>query len=111
MAQDSTRQRPVRWFYSAELKAQVIQACQQARASVAGAAMGQQVNPNTVHRWICEVRQRALPGQLQHSPTAFVAIELQRASGGEASRPALPALQPDGAALAGIRNEIELTLP
>ena len=107
MAQDSTQQRPVRRFYSAELKAQVIQACQQAGASVAGVAMSQQINPNTVHRWIREERQRALPGQLQHSQTAFVAIELQRASGGEASRPALLALQPDGAALAGIRIEIE----
>ena len=37
MAQDSTQQRPVRRFYSAELKAQVIQACQQAGVSVAGA--------------------------------------------------------------------------
>ena len=107
MAQDSTQQRPVRRFYSAELKAQVIQACQQAGASVAGVAMSQQINPNTVHRWIREERQRALPGQLQHSPTAFVGIELQRASGGEASRPALLALQPDCAALAGIRIEIE----
>ena len=74
---------------------------------VAGVAMSQQINPNTLHRWIREERQRALPGQLQHSPTAFVAIELKRASGGGASCPALPALQPDGAALAGIRIEIE----
>jgi transposase len=107
MKQDSTQQRPMRRFYSAELKAQVIQSCQQAGASVAGVAMSQQINPNTVHRWIREERQRALPGQLQHSPAAFVALELQRASVDEASGPALSSLEPQAGALAGIRIDIE----
>lgn len=107
MTQESTQQRPVRRFYSAELKAQVIQACQQAGASVAGVAMSQQINPNTVHRWIREERQRALPGQLQHSAPAFVAIELQPPSVGEAGSRALSPLQPQASAVAGIRIEIE----
>ena len=107
MTQESTQQRPVRRFYSTELKAQVIQACQQAGASVAGVAMSQQINPNTVHRWIREERQRALPGQLQHSTPAFVAIELQSPSVSEAGSRAVSPLQPQASTLAGIRIEIK----
>ena len=106
MKQESTQQRPVRRFYSAELKAQVIQACQHAGTSVAGVAMSHQINPNTVHRWIREERQRALPGQLQHSAPAFVAIELQRTSVSEAGSPLSP-LQAESSALADIRIEIK----
>lgn len=68
MKQESTQQRPMRRFYSTELKAQVIEACQLAGASVAGVAMSHHINPNTVHRWIREARQRAFAGQLPHSP-------------------------------------------
>jgi len=106
MKQESTQQRPMRRFYSTELKAQVIEACQQAGASVAGVAMSHHINPNTVHRWIREARQRALPGQLQHSPAAFVAIELQRASVSEVGSPVSP-LKPESATLTDIRVEIE----
>lgn len=106
MKRESTQQRPTRRFYSAELKAQVIQGCHQAGASVAGVAMSHQINPNTVHRWIREKRQRALSGQLQHSAAAFVAIELPRASMSEASSPAsLP--QPQSPTLPDIRIEIQ----
>ena len=106
MKQESTQQRPMRRFYSTELKAQVIGACQQAGASVAGVAMSHHINPNTVHRWIREARQCALPGQLQHSPAAFVAIELQRASVSEVGSPVSP-LKPESATLTDIRVEIE----
>ena len=106
MKQESTQQRPMRRFYSTELKAQVIEECQQAGASVAGVAMSHHINPNTVHRWIREARQRALPGQLQHSPAAFVAIELQRASVSEVGSPVSP-LKPESATLTDIRVEIE----
>ena len=107
MKQESTQQRPMRRFYSTELKAQVIEACQLAGASVAGVAMSHHINPNTVHRWIREARQRALPGQLQHSAPAFVAIELQRASVSEVSSPALSPLKPELATLSDIRIEIQ----
>lgn len=106
MKRESTQERPTRRFYSVELKAQVIQECHQAGASVAGVAMSHQINPNTVHRWIREKRQHALSGQLQHSAPAFVAIELPRASVSEASSAASP-LQPDPCALPEIRIEIE----
>jgi transposase len=107
MKQDSTQQRAVRRFYSTELKAQVIQACQQAGASVAGVAMSQKTNPNTVHRWIREERQRALTGQPQYSAPAFVAIELQPPSVGEADSRALSPLQPQACTLTDIRIEIK----
>ena len=69
--------------------------------------MSQQINPNTVHRWIREQRQRALPGQPQYSAPAFVAIELQPPSVGEAGSRALSPLQPQASTLTDIRIEIK----
>ena len=69
--------------------------------------MSHQINPNTVHRWIREERQHALPGQLQHNAPAFVAIELQPPGVDAAGRRAVSPLQPQASTLTGICIEIK----
>ena len=77
MERDSTRERPRRRFYSAELKAQVLAQCRQAGASVAGVALSHYINPNIVHRWIREEHQRTLVAQAELATGAFMPLQLQ----------------------------------
>lgn len=63
---------PKRRFYSPELKLQVVNACAQPDASIAGVAMQHGINANIVHRWIREHSQ----GVLVKHPQTFVPVTL-----------------------------------
>lgn len=79
MQRDSIQERPRRRFYSAELKAQVLEQCRQAGASVAGVALSHNINPNMVHRWIREEHQHILVAQAELATGAFMPLQLQAA--------------------------------
>jgi transposase len=86
MANEVQAVRRTRREYSAELKAQVVQACRQPGASVASVAMAHGINANIVHRWLREP-SRALAFA---KPGAFVPINLAPA-GEPKDLPTLPA--------------------
>ena len=52
MASEARTGIPKRRFYSPELKLQVIGACAQPGASIAGVALQHGINTNIVHRWL-----------------------------------------------------------
>lgn len=70
-----TTQAPKRRFYSPELKLQVIGACAQPGASIAGVALQHGINANIVHRWLREHSQ----GTLVNRPQTFVPVTLNSA--------------------------------
>jgi len=72
MANEVQAVRLTRREYSAELKAQVVQACRQPGASVASVAMTHGINANIVHRWLREPSRALAVAQ----PAAFVPINL-----------------------------------
>ena len=72
MANEVQAVRRTRREYSAELKAQVVQACRQPGASVASVAMVHRINANIVHRWLREPSRALAVAQ----PAAFVPINL-----------------------------------
>jgi transposase len=77
MASDArTNQAPKRRFYSPELKLQVVSACAQPGASIAGVAMQHGINANIVHRWLREHSQ----GTLINRPPTFVPVTLSAAT-------------------------------
>jgi len=76
MNQLSTVERPRRREYSAEFKTSVLEQCRQPGASLAGIALGYGINPNMVHRWIREDRQRLELIELQRGASAFVPLQL-----------------------------------
>lgn len=96
MASDArTTQVPKRRFYSPELKLQVVTACAQPGASIAGLALQHGINANIVHRWLREHNQGILirgqqtfvpvtlnstiePATVQ--PTADIRVEIKRAN-------------------------------
>ena len=96
MASDArTTQAPKRRFYSSELKLQVVGACAQPGASIAGVALQHGINANIVHRWLREHNQGILirgqqtfvpvtlnstiePATVQ--PTADIRVEVKRAN-------------------------------
>lgn len=67
-----TTQAPKRRFYSPELKLQVVGACAQRGASIAGVALQHGINANIVHRWLREHSQGTLTGRQQ----TFVPVTL-----------------------------------
>ena len=75
-----TTQRPKRRLYSPELKLQVVGACAQPGASIAGVALQYRINANIVHRWLREHSQ----GTLISRPQTFVPVTL-----GTAAEPAV----------------------
>ena len=77
MNQVSTVERPRRREYSVEFKASVLEQCRQPGASLAGIALGHGINPNMVHRWMREERQRQMLTDLQQTASAFVPLQLQ----------------------------------
>lgn len=92
MASDArTTQAPKRRFYSPELKLQVVGACAQPGASVAGVALQHGINANIVHRWI---RERSL-GTLVIQPQAFVPVTLSTEPEPVASKPVAVAATPE----------------
>ena len=76
----STVERPRRREYSVGFKASVLEQCRQAGASLAGIALGHGINPNMVHRWMREERQRQILIDLQQTASAFVPLQLQAPS-------------------------------
>lgn len=72
----SIEARPRRREYSAEFKAAVLEQCRVAGNSVAGVALGHGLNPNMVHRWIREERQRQTIEPVGLRGDAFVALPL-----------------------------------
>ena len=90
-----TPQVPKRRFYSPELKLQVVGACAQPGASIAGVAMEHGINANIVHRWLREHSQGIWVNRAQTfvpvtlsaatepataQPTADIRIEVKRAN-------------------------------
>ncbi|MDP3166586.1 MAG: transposase [Hydrogenophaga sp.] len=73
----STAERPRRREYSVEFKASVLEQCRQPGASLAGVALSHGINPNMVHRWMREERQRQIVVDLQRTASAFVPLQLQ----------------------------------
>jgi len=71
-----TPQAPKRRFYSPELKLQVVGACAQPGASIAGVALQHGINANIVHRWLREYSQ----GTLVNRPQTFVPVTLNSAT-------------------------------
>lgn len=103
MNQLSTVERPRRREYGAEFKTSVLEQCRQPGASLAGIALGYGINPNMVHRWMREDRQRLELIELQRGTSAFVPLQLPPSPG--ASPGLAKCVQP--AAAEGIRVEIQ----
>ena len=83
MARDArTTQAPKRRFYSPELKLQVVGACSQPGASIAGVALKHGINANIVHRWLREHSQGTV-----NRPQTFVPVTLNAASEPAAPQP------------------------
>ncbi|MCM2339803.1 transposase [Rhodoferax sp.] len=76
MNQLPTVDRPRRREYSAEFKAGVLEQCRQPGASLAGVALGYGINPNMVHRWMREERQRRELVELQRGASTFIPLQL-----------------------------------
>ena len=84
MASDArTSPAPKRRFYSPELKLQVVGACAQPGASIAGVALQHGINANIVHRWLREHSQGTLVNRAQ----TFVPITLSAAAEPVATQP------------------------
>ena len=67
-----TTHAPKRRLYSPELKLQVVCACTQPGASIAGVTLQHGINANIVHRWLREHSQ----GILVIQPQAFTPVTL-----------------------------------
>lgn len=65
MSNQAKANHPKRRFYSAELKAEVVQQCTQGGASVARVALHHGINANIVHRWLREDENAALTARTQ----------------------------------------------
>ncbi len=80
MNQLSTVERPRRREYSAEFKISVLEQSRRPGASLAGIALAHGINPNMVHRWIREERQRLELAELQRGAAAFLPVQLPQVS-------------------------------
>ena len=76
MNQLSTVERPRRREYSVEFKTSVLEQSRRPGASLAGVALAHGINPNMVHRWIREERQRLELAELQRGTAAFLPVQL-----------------------------------
>jgi transposase-like protein len=76
MNQLSTLERPRRREYSVEFKTSVLEQSRRPGASLAGVALAHGINPNMVHRWIREERQRLELAELQRGTAAFLPVQL-----------------------------------
>lgn len=108
MNQMSTVERPRRREYSAEFKTSVLGQSRRPGASLAGVALAHGINPNMVHRWIREERQRLELAELQRGAAAFLPVQLPQVPVAQSSPVprVVPTLDPsDGGQ--GIRVEIQ----
>ncbi|NQW81658.1 MAG: transposase [Polaromonas sp.] len=76
MNQLLTVEHPRKREYSAQFKASVLEQCRQLGASLAGVALRHGINPNMVHRWMREDRQRLELIKLQSGALEFVPLHL-----------------------------------
>ncbi len=77
MASDArTTQARKRRLYSPQIKLQVVGACAQPGASIAGVALQHGINANIVHRWLREHSR----GTLVNRPQTFVPVTLNAAT-------------------------------
>lgn len=106
MNQLSTVERPRRREYSAEFKTSVLEQCRQPGASLAGIALGYGINPNMVHRWMREDRQRLELIELQRGTSAFLPLQLPPCASPGPAKCVQPAAD-QSAAAEGIRVEIQ----
>ena len=108
MNQLSTVERPRRREYSAQFKTSVLEQCRQPGTSLAGIALGHGINPNMVHRWMREDRQRQELLELQRGTSPFMPLQLPP-SPGVGSSPDLAKCvgAEQSAASEGIRIEIQ----
>lgn len=108
MNQLSTVERPRRREYSAEFKTSVLEQCRQPGASLAGIALGYGINPNMVHRWMREDRQRMELIELQRGASAFVPLQLPPSPcAGPGLATCVQPTADQSAAAEGIRVEIQ----
>ncbi len=108
MKQLSTVERPRRREYSLEFKASVLEQCRRSGASLAGVALGHGINPNMVHRWMLEDRQRRELIELQRGASAFVPLQLPPSATADPSPTGCVQPTPDqGVVAEGIRVEIQ----
>lgn len=105
MQRESTLEVPKRREYSKQMKALVLQQCSQGGASVAGVALSHGLNPNMVHRWIREERQRKQGDAGQVTSPQFIPLQLPAAAVIEAE-PAQAC--PPGTAQTGAAIHIEV---
>ena len=78
MNQLSTMERPRRREYSVEFKTSVLEQSRRPGASLAGVALAHGINPNMVHRWMREERQRLELAELQRGAAAFLPVQLPK---------------------------------
>lgn len=105
MQRESTLEVPKRREYSKQMKALVLQQCSQEGASVAGVALSHGLNPNMVHRWIREERQRKQGDAGQVTSPQFIPLQLPAAAVIEAEP---PQACPPGTAQTGAAIHIEV---
>lgn len=104
MDQVSTVERPRRREYRTEFKAMVLEQVRQPGASVAGVALSHGLNPNMVHRWMREDRQRQMLTALSEGH-AFVPLQMDALS--PVTGEVLPCKTPAAAKPETIRMEIQ----
>jgi transposase len=85
MNQLSTVERPRRREYSVEFKTSVLEQGRRQGASIAGVALTHGINPNMVHRWIREERQRLELATLQRGAGTFLPVQLPQVPGTQSS--------------------------
>jgi transposase-like protein len=108
MNQLSTVERPRRREYSVEFKTSVLEQSRRPGASLAGVALAHGINPNMVHRWIREERQRLELAELQRGAVAFLPVQLPQVPVTQPSPVprVVPSVDPSEAGQ-GIRIEIQ----
>lgn len=110
MNRASIDERPRRREYTGQFKDSVLEQTRQSGASVSAVALSHGLNPNMVHRWLREERQRVALEQLRGTAAAFVPLQLPAVT-----QPAIPSISVSeveqeescGGSAGNIRIEIE----
>lgn len=76
----SIDERPRRREYTGQFKDEVLKQTRLRGASVSAVALSHGLNPNMVHRWLREERQRVALERLQGTAAAFAPLQLPEVS-------------------------------
>lgn len=76
----SIDEHPMRREYTGQFKDAVLEQTRQSGASVSAVALSHGLNPNMVHRWLREARQRVALERLQGTAAEFVPLRLSEVS-------------------------------